>query len=108
MARISRRRGFRGSYAGDAGGGIAADAGGGDAYLRPMSGKNPCRGLRDAAAPTHKGDIFRFGRTYDNESQTTFTFGQSAATNEMCILQGTYYPSADGYGIYAVPALVEH
>lgn len=29
---------------------------------------------------------------YDNETDQTLTFGESAATNEMCIFVGAYYP----------------
>jgi hypothetical protein len=33
---------------------------------------------------------------YDNETNETLSFGESAATNEMCIFVGGYYPAADG------------
>jgi hypothetical protein len=36
---------------------------------------------------------------YDNPTNTTFTFGQSAVTNEMCIFTGIYFPAPDGAGI---------
>lgn len=36
---------------------------------------------------------------YDNETGMTLTFGESAASNEMCIFNGVYYPSADGSSI---------
>lgn len=32
---------------------------------------------------------------YQNDTGDTFTFGESAAKNEMCILNGVYYPTAD-------------
>jgi hypothetical protein len=31
--------------------------------------------------------------SYDNQGDTRLTFGESAATNEMCILGGTFYPA---------------
>jgi len=33
---------------------------------------------------------------YQNTSDATLTFGESAATNEMCIFAGGYYPAIDG------------
>jgi len=50
---------------------------------------------REAAA----GDVFRFTCTFQNDDGTTFTFGESARTNEMCIFQGTFYPAPGGNGL---------
>lgn len=36
---------------------------------------------------------------YDNTSDSTLTFGQSAKYNEMCIFTGIYYPAPNGEGI---------
>lgn len=36
---------------------------------------------------------------YDNQTNMTLTFGQSALTNEMCIFTGIYFPAPDGAGI---------
>lgn len=36
---------------------------------------------------------------YDNTSKNPLRFGESARTDEMCILLGQFYPSADGAGI---------
>lgn len=36
---------------------------------------------------------------YDNTTDMTLTFGQSAVTNEMCIFGGIYYPAPQGAGI---------
>jgi hypothetical protein len=33
---------------------------------------------------------------YQNSTNTTLRFGSSAITNEMCIFQGTFYPSTTG------------
>jgi hypothetical protein len=37
--------------------------------------------------------------SFQNDTAQTLTFGQSAATNEMCIFNGVYYPSPDGSSI---------
>ncbi|HVU04205.1 MAG TPA: hypothetical protein VHE30_20750 [Polyangiaceae bacterium] len=36
---------------------------------------------------------------YDNDTDYSLGFGESAATNEMCIFTGAYYPAADGESI---------
>lgn len=36
---------------------------------------------------------------YENPTDKTFTFGQSAQDNEMCIFTGVFFPAPDGYGI---------
>jgi hypothetical protein len=36
---------------------------------------------------------------YDNQTDQALSFGESAATNEMCIFVGAYYPAADGESI---------
>ena len=38
------------------------------------------------------GDPLSFACTFKNDSAETLTFGESAATNEMCIFVGVYYP----------------
>lgn len=42
------------------------------------------------------GSEITFSCDYDNPTDKTLTFGESAATNEMCILSGRYYPSENG------------
>jgi Copper type II ascorbate-dependent monooxygenase, C-terminal domain len=42
------------------------------------------------------GDPLHFQCTFDNESADTLTFGESAKTNEMCILTAAFYPALDG------------
>ena len=44
----------------------------------------------------HQGDPLHFDCTFVNESTTTLTFGESALTNEMCILGASFYPVPDG------------
>jgi hypothetical protein len=43
-----------------------------------------------------KGDSITWTCDYDNPTESTLTFGESATTNEMCILSGRYFPSTDG------------
>jgi hypothetical protein len=40
--------------------------------------------------------------TYDNRSDQTLTFGESAEFNEMCILGGTYFPAPDGQMLFCL------
>lgn len=43
----------------------------------------------------HAGSNITYTCTYDNPTTNTFTQGPSAATNEMCILHGMYWPRMD-------------
>jgi hypothetical protein len=51
----------------------------------------------DQAAPStvHIGSHITFSCDYDNDTDSTFTYGPSAAKNEMCILHGMYWPRVD-------------
>ncbi len=49
----------------------------------------------DPPVTVHAGSIITYSCTYDNPSDETFVQGQSAATNEMCILDGMYWPRQD-------------
>lgn len=40
----------------------------------------------------HAGSHITFSCDYQNDSDATFTYGNSAETNEMCILHGMYWP----------------
>jgi hypothetical protein len=42
------------------------------------------------------GTEITFSCQYQNPTGSTLTFGDSAQTNEMCILSGTYFPAPDG------------
>ena len=42
------------------------------------------------------GSVITWACTYNNTGTTTYTFGESALTNEMCILNAVFYPSAPG------------
>jgi hypothetical protein len=43
-------------------------------------------------AELHAGSRITFGCDFENDSDNTYTFGNSAETNEMCILHGMYWP----------------
>jgi hypothetical protein len=49
----------------------------------------------DPPVTLHAGSNLSFSCTYYNTTSNTFVFGNSAATNEMCILHGMYWPRAD-------------
>jgi hypothetical protein len=44
----------------------------------------------------HQSDPLHFDCTFVNDGATTLTFGESALTNEMCILTANFYPVPDG------------
>jgi hypothetical protein len=46
----------------------------------------------DPPVVLHAGSHIKFGCDFKNDSDQTFRFGQSAETNEMCILHGMYWP----------------
>ena len=48
------------------------------------------------ARPLKGGDTLSFHCTFVNNSPDTLTFGESAATNEMCIFVGSFYPAPAG------------
>jgi len=45
------------------------------------------------------GSSIRIHCDYQNNTDLTLTFGESAASNEMCIFAGGYYPAADGESV---------
>ena len=53
--------------------------------------------LQVYAPPIHlaSGTPITWSCTYTNDTGSPLTFGESAATNVMCIYQGTFYPVAD-------------
>lgn len=52
--------------------------------------------LYDPAMPLKGGDPLHFACTFVNNSPDTLTFGESAKTNEMCILAASVYPVPAG------------
>jgi hypothetical protein len=55
----------------------------------PMTKFDPPMALADGAKITWRCD-------YNNDTTSDLTFGESASTNEMCVLTGFYYPSPAG------------
>jgi hypothetical protein len=49
--------------------------------------------------PVSKGDTIDYSCTYENDTGATLTYGESAATNEMCNFFGVFYPAVDGTGL---------
>ena len=49
----------------------------------------------DPPVTLHAGSHLMFSCTYHNMTSQTFVFGQSAATAEMCLLHGMYWPRMD-------------
>ena len=47
-----------------------------------------------------KGDAISWSCTYDNQTGKTLHFGDSASTNEMCILVGIYYPAPNSQTLF--------
>src|SRR5205823_19617 len=47
-----------------------------------------------------RGDDITWACTYDNQSDKIIHFGDSAATDEMCILAGIYYPAPSGETLF--------
>lgn len=56
----------------------------------------PVPALFEPAMPLKKGDPLHFACTFENNSASTLTFGESADTNEMCILVASFYPVPAG------------
>jgi len=47
-----------------------------------------------------QGDVFNFACQYNNTDAVTYTFGNSAVKNEMCIFPALFYPSKDGATLF--------
>jgi hypothetical protein len=50
----------------------------------------------DPPMEVNAGTAITWACSYQNDTGTTMGFGESAATNEMCILNGVFYPTPDG------------
>jgi len=61
--------------------------------------EDPQPALFDPARSLRAGSTITFRCDYLNTSDRPLSFGESAETNEMCILSGVFYPSPDGQGI---------
>ena len=54
----------------------------------------------DPPLPIHGGDLITWSCDFDNDTGATLRFGESAATNEMCIFSAAFY-DATGYQMNA-------
>lgn len=59
----------------------------------------PKEAVFDPPMEISAGTRITWACTYNNTSGSTLTFGESAATNEMCIFSGTFYPAPGGNGL---------
>ena len=57
------------------------------------------------AKPLKGGDTLSFHCTFNNNTPNTLTFGESAATDEMCIFVGSFYPVPAGTITVGCPAV---
>jgi hypothetical protein len=73
------------------GGGDLYDQPGPDGWSEPHIQTYPS----DPPVTLHAGSNLMFSCKYHNTTSQTFVFGNSAATNEMCILHGMYWPRLD-------------
>jgi len=53
---------------------------------------------QDPPVTVHAGSTITYSCTYENMTSETIVQGQSARTNEMCILHGMYWPRMDSTG----------
>jgi hypothetical protein len=53
----------------------------------------------------HPGSALTWRCRIQNDTNETITFGESAATNEMCTMTGYYYPAPQGMALVGDPAL---
>jgi hypothetical protein len=56
----------------------------------------PEPGYFDPVREISAGDALHFECTFQNDTEETLTFGESAASNEMCILVASFYPTPPG------------
>jgi hypothetical protein len=57
----------------------------------------PAPTVFDPTMDLKSGDPLHFECTFVNDTSSTLTFGESAKTNEMCILVASYYPALAGF-----------
>ncbi len=68
----------------------------GDLYATTTWSEPPVREFpEDPPATLRAGSTIEYSCTYNNTTSQTIVAGQSAATNEMCILHGMYWPRTD-------------
>jgi hypothetical protein len=65
-------------------------------FYDTMLWSDPMPELFSPPKVAHQGDPLHFDCTFVNDGPTPLTFGESALTNEMCILGAAFYPVPDG------------
>jgi hypothetical protein len=68
----------------------------GSTLYQTSTWNDPMPAQFDPPKQLHAGDPLHFECTFKNNGNTTLTFGESAATNEMCIFVGAFYPVPAG------------
>jgi hypothetical protein len=68
----------------------------GQTIYKGTSWNEPVSEKYSPAMPIASGTTITWACTYNNTTGQTLTFGESANTNEMCILAGTAYPATPG------------
>jgi hypothetical protein len=75
---------------------FVATTGAGKMLLETDDWDEPPPTFYDPPVMLNPGDSIRWTCTYDNDTATTFTFGDSAEKNEMCIYIGRFFSSPNG------------
>lgn len=65
----------------------------GEVFYETDSWDHPVPALFDPPMKLNAGDPLHFGCTFVNNSPNTLTFGESAESNEMCILVASFFPA---------------
>jgi hypothetical protein len=73
---------------------IVARTGSGRVVYQGTDWDHPVPAVFDPALELGTDTDITWTCNYNNPTDFTLTFGESAATNEMCILGGTFYPAA--------------
>lgn len=68
----------------------------GQTYYQTNTWDEPKPEFFNPPLAVHKGDPLHFDCTFVNDTAQTLTFGESAQSNEMCILGSNFYPVPDG------------
>jgi hypothetical protein len=75
---------------------VAADDAGTRPFYTTDTWNEPLSEAFDPAFPINAGERIRWSCTFQNDTDASFAYGQSADTNEMCNIFGVLYPSPDG------------
>ena len=69
----------------------------GETVFETTQWSDPEPALFDPARVARANDALHFECTFENDGDTTLTFGESAESNEMCIFAGSFYPVPDDH-----------